>query len=113
MLFSYPCPRWRRVLAREAPPTHHLLMALVPIDELVVEYVFEAGAMKRCLILRSTPLGMMLTVTLRMLPLLNSLILKLLTLKLMVLKLRQAKCMLDITSAVQNIVMPDLFQYVI
>ena len=59
--------------------------------------------MKRCLMLRSTQLGMMLIVMLRMLPLLKSLIMKvlimkLLILKLIVLKLRQAKCMLDIIS---------------
>ena len=66
--------------------------------------------MKRCLMPRSTSLGMMLTVMLRMLPLLTSLIMKvlimkLLILKLMVLKLRRAKCMRDIISPVQNIIM--------
>ena len=66
--------------------------------------------MKRCLMLRSTPLRMLLTVMLRMLPFLKSLIVKLLIVKLLilkltVLKLRRAKCMRGVISAVQSIIM--------
>ena len=59
--------------------------------------------MKRGLMRRRPPLGMVLAVMLRMLPLLQSLILKLLIMKLlipklMVLRLRRAKRMRDIIS---------------